>query len=249
MCVGAEAAQRILLCLHPAPFSGAFFETVMPLLASQRRVIAPDYPGYGASTAPSAEPDIAAYARSMLALAGRLAPDSAVDILGFHTGCLVGAEMALQAPGQVGQLVLVDVPYFVGEQQEKMLQAAGQPLQLDGGTDAITALWHKSVTAKLDAVPLERAVGLLAEQLRVASRGHLAFRAAFSYPCVERMALVAVPTHVIATQSALREATLACALQVPGAVLEERPDITRAVFEEGAAAIAGSINTVLESDR
>ena len=45
---GSESAPA-LICLHPSPYSGCYFETVMPLLNDGRRVVAPDYPGYGSS--------------------------------------------------------------------------------------------------------------------------------------------------------------------------------------------------------
>ena len=42
----AVARRRPLLCLHPAPFSGLFYTTALPLLGRERVVLAPDYPGY-----------------------------------------------------------------------------------------------------------------------------------------------------------------------------------------------------------
>ena len=72
-----------LLCLHPAPSSGLYFTTAMPLLNAQRNVIAPDYPGYGGSD-PATEPaSINQYAAAMLELLENYPVDGPVDILGF----------------------------------------------------------------------------------------------------------------------------------------------------------------------
>ena len=47
------AARPALVCLHPFPYSGSFFETIAPLLGAGRVVCAPDCPGYGGSDPPS----------------------------------------------------------------------------------------------------------------------------------------------------------------------------------------------------
>lgn len=235
----------VLLCLHPAPYSGIYFETVMPLLAHDYRLIAPDYPGYGGSAPRGSLPAIEDYASAMWSLLDETAREARVHILGFHTGCLVAVEMALQRPSGTDGLVLVDVPYFTGEKQQQMLAAAAKPLALDAEGETMKTLWQKGVAARLESMSVSRAVELLAEQLRVADRSHLAFHAAFTYACEQRMADLQTAVHVIATQSGLLESTRTFAAQLAEVVLEERLDITRAVFEEGAEDIAHSIKAAL----
>lgn len=51
-----EAGPRdapVILLLHGFPSSSRMYETLMPLLARDYRLIAPDYPGFGHSSAPS----------------------------------------------------------------------------------------------------------------------------------------------------------------------------------------------------
>lgn len=51
-----EAGPRdapVILLLHGFPSSSRMYETLMPLLAQNYRLIAPDYPGFGHSSAPS----------------------------------------------------------------------------------------------------------------------------------------------------------------------------------------------------
>ena len=86
-----------LYCLHPSPFSGLAYTNVMPMLAQNRRVIAPDYPGYGGSDPFKAHPSIAEYAEAMLAVMDDLTRGGTVDLTGFHTGNLVAGEMSLIA--------------------------------------------------------------------------------------------------------------------------------------------------------
>lgn len=103
----------MILFLPPAPHTGAFFDGVRSVL-SDFETEASTYPGYG--DVPAGEVSIEAYAASLLPRF------SDVTLIGFHTGCLVAIEMALQAPG-IGPLILVDIPYF--DEATKTKYAAG----------------------------------------------------------------------------------------------------------------------------
>ena len=119
-------AEPALICLHPAPHDGAYFSEVMPHLNAGRTVLAIDYPGYGKSDAPAAAPGIDVYAEAVIQLINALAKSgiSSVDLLGFHTGCLVAAETALRNPELVRRIVLIDVPFFdAAEQAGKYAEA------------------------------------------------------------------------------------------------------------------------------
>ena len=61
---GLESAPAVLL-LHGFPSSSHMFRDLMPALAANFHVIAPDYPGFGHSSAPSV--DIFAYTFANLA--------------------------------------------------------------------------------------------------------------------------------------------------------------------------------------
>ena len=112
-----------LICLHPAPFDGSYFTEFAQPFSGDRNVLAPDYPGYGDSAAPPQMPSIDDYARVLLNALNSLAQEK-VHLLGFHTGCLVACEMTRQQPERIGDLVLIDVPYFNGEsQQEKYAES------------------------------------------------------------------------------------------------------------------------------
>jgi pimeloyl-ACP methyl ester carboxylesterase len=241
-----EETRPPLLCLHPAPFSGLFFTTAMAALGAGRRVIAPDYPGYGASSVQAEQPTIEDYAVAMLKFVQAVSPEGPVDVLGFHTGCLVGAEMQLQSADSIGALVLVDVPYFVGAVQESMLEKAASPLALDTEPESIAPLWKSGVGVKAPLMGMARSVELLSEQLRVYPRAHLAFHAAFTYPCQQRFERLPGPVAIIGTQSGLLDATRESAAAArESALFIEATEITRGVFEEGAPAIAARIDQAL----
>jgi pimeloyl-ACP methyl ester carboxylesterase len=232
-----------LVCLHPCPFSGLYFSTVMPLLAQGRAVLAPDYPGHGGSALLPLPPTITDYAAAMWAA---LPATSAMHLLGFHSGCLVALEMALLAPQRVAQLVLVDVPYFSAEVQAQMRQDSAQPMDLSDAASVATA-WQRHHQVRQGRMPPARSVELFAEHIRAAPHAHLGFAAAFSYDCQARFAALQRPLTVVATQSALLQPTRAAAAALPQARLLERLDVQRAVFEEAAAVMANVVNSCLNN--
>jgi len=234
-----------LLCLHPAPSSGLYFETVMPLLNHGRRVIAPDYPGYGGSDRIEQPPVIADYANAMLQLLEAAEIDGAVDILGFHTGCLVGTEIALISSPRVRRLVLCDVPYFEAEQREGLHRQMAQPPGITTDLESIAPAWRFDIESRVDAVPLPRAFELFAEHLRAGTRDFFGFAAAFSYDCEMRFSALEADAVLLATKSGLHEATAHAARAIAGATLTDVPEVTTAVFELGAVAIAKRINEAL----
>ena len=128
LAAGNDAGNAPLICLHPAPSSGLYFATAMPLLNAERAVIAPDYPGYGGSDIQDAPLTIADYAAAMLDVIDNASLTSPVDVLGFHTGCLVAVEMAHQRPEVIRRLVLCDIPYFTAEQQDSFRDKMTQPM-------------------------------------------------------------------------------------------------------------------------
>jgi pimeloyl-ACP methyl ester carboxylesterase len=234
-----------LVCLHPAPSSGLYFTTAMTMLDEGRRVIAPDYPGYGGSDAPDEPPAIEDYARVMLEFLEDIHVDGPVDVLGFHTGCLVGSEMALLNPAAVRKLVLCDVPYFTAEVRPGLKEKNAVPLPVSGELHSLAGAWSFNVEKRIADVPLPRALELFAEHLRAGTRDFYGFNAAFSYACEERMPELVVPTTVLATQSGLHDPSEAVANVIPNARFVDVPEVTTAVFETGAEAICKRINAAL----
>jgi len=104
----------VILFLPPAPHTGAFFDKIRDKL-SDIDTRAGTYPGYGGVPSTTAA-SIEAYAASVLPL------DSGTRLIGFHTGCLVAIEIALQT-SDIGSLILVDIPHF--DDVTKQKYAAG----------------------------------------------------------------------------------------------------------------------------
>lgn len=234
-----------LYCFHPAPFSGLAFTGVMPHLVRNRRVIAPDYPGYGGSDPCGPTPSIEDYAEAMASAVAALSGDGPVDLLGFHTGCLVAVQCAIDAPDRVRRLVLIDVPAFDEETRARLLQTSAQPLALTPELDCLSAPWANGVVKRLESQPMARAFDMFVEQIRPGEAMNAAFRAAFSYPWAERFPCAAHETLVLASKSPLLEGSRKAAALMPNASLKERLDITRAVLDEAAEETARDVDGFL----
>lgn len=241
---GPETGPPLVL-LHPSPFSGLYFTTVMPLLNRGRRVIAPDYPGYGGSVTLTDPPSIATYANAMRETVAALGL-AQTDVLGFHTGCLVAVEMALEAPESLRRILLCDVPYFTGDTQVELRGKMTKPMPIGRRITCLESPWRFNIENRIDSVPLPRAFEMFAEHLRAGTQDYFGFAAAFSYDCESRFSALTGDVVVLATQSGLLEPSRVAAGIIPTATLVEVPEVTTAVFEAGAEAIARRIEETLD---
>jgi pimeloyl-ACP methyl ester carboxylesterase len=233
-----EEDGRDIYCLHPAPFSGLAFATIMPFLATGRSVIAPDYPGHGGSDPMNMDPSIANYAASMGAVMADLSGTQPVDILGFHTGCLVAS--AIEAK-YINQIVMLDVPYFDQQGRIDLFSEAAQPFEITSGLDCLSGPWERGMTRRIASQGVARSFEMFTEQLRHGTKMNAAFSAALAFDCEYAFAKLQRPTTVIATQSPLLDPTRAAAKIIEGARLVERLDIGRSVLDEAAETIAVEI--------
>ena len=245
---GEPGSAPDLYCLHPAPFSGVAFTTIMPHLAMDRRVVAPDYPGHGGSDALAEPPRIEGFAEAMAAVIDDMSAGGPVDLLGFHTGCLVALALAASAPAKIGRLVLVDMPYFDADTRQKFLNPAAQPPGFTGELESLSRAWEFGITKRIESQPMARAFEMFVEQLRHGEGMNAAFAAARDYDVEPAAANTSAPVTVIATQSPLLEPSRAGAAAIPGAELIERLDVSRAVLDEAASVMAPEILAALDRD-
>lgn len=231
-------ASPDLYCLHPAPFSGLAYQNLGPRLARMGRVFAPDYPGYGGSDAASGQPAIGDYADTLIAMVDQLSAGREVRLLGFHTGCLVAAEIALRRPDGVQDLCLIDVPAFPTEVARQYSDAMSKPVVITQEIESIEGAWKATMPSRIAAQGEEQALAMLAERLRAGTEVNAAFLAAFAYPWKERLPLLECKTWVMATQSSLLDYTLDAAQLIPQATLVERRDITASVLDASADEVA-----------
>jgi pimeloyl-ACP methyl ester carboxylesterase len=107
-----------VVLLHQSPQHGGSLEMLQRRLSAHCRVLVPDMPGYGLSTAPSpANVELADIARI---LSNWLAAENAsgITVFGVHSGAIVALELMQQAkPGSVAKLYLDGIPLFGKDEQ------------------------------------------------------------------------------------------------------------------------------------
>ena len=140
--VEAGTGGTPLLLLHQTPRSRDEYAELLPLVARDRRVLAMDTLGFGASP-PLAEHSIEAYADGALALLDALDLER-VHALGHHTGGVVALELAAAAPERVERLVLSSTPWT--DAAFRARRADHPPIDLvevsDDGSH-LTELWQR----------------------------------------------------------------------------------------------------------
>lgn len=243
----APVSKPDLYCLHPAPFSGLAFTTIMPHLAKGRRVFAPDYPGYGGSGPFKEEPVISEYAEAMIAVIDDQSSSEPVDLMGFHTGNLVATEMALTQPEKIRRLALIDVPAFDAETSAKHRAASAQTFEITPNIDCLEQPWERGMSKRIESQGLERSFDMFAEQLRPGPLMNKVFHAAFSYDVDRKLTALEHPSLVLATQSGLLGATQRAAQMIPNATAVELLTITRAVLDEAHEEVADAVLSFLDN--
>ena len=96
-----------LVLLHAFPLNGRMFEPQMMELSGERRVVAPDYPGFGRSPRTPAQPDMRYYAEGVRDLLDRLHFERVV-LGGVSMGGYVAFECMRLLPERISALVLAN---------------------------------------------------------------------------------------------------------------------------------------------
>lgn len=235
-----------ILLLHPTPKSGWIYETLMPLLAAQGRlVIAPDTPGYGASEPPPAEPSIEGYALTMLALAKALAGEEPIDILGYHTGSSIAAQMALQAPGRVRKLMLFSIAAYDAEVRAQKLATLSQSAaRLPDGAH-LARMWDIVASLCDERADTTWRARSVAENLR-AHDMPAGYRAVYRHDLQAALRQLGHPVLLVNCEDDLWDLTRANRHLVPHARYTEMPGTRHGLFTFAAEPIANMLGEFLD---
>lgn len=245
-----RASAPTLVLLHQNPSAAMEYDRLIEAMATDRRVVAFDTPGYGMSDAPPVPLGMAEYALAFSDAidAMGLAEDGPVDVFGFHTGSLLAAELGIARPDAVGRLVLSGIPMRDAADRAERLRIAREtpPPTEDGAAILATsaALWRYVVSDRTAGVPLDRAVRLFAEKNRTLDRGAWAYEGVWSYDYA-RLPLVPQPTLVLQPHDLLLDASQAACALIPGGRFVDLPGLDRDIFELGVPRIAAALRDFL----
>jgi len=223
-----------LLCLHATAYSSRSFLPLMKAYGDRRHVLAIDAPGYGESDGPQHPVSIAEYAA---AIAESL-PYNVFDIFGYHTGVVLGVELAIRKPTAVKSVTFMGVPYFapLGFQAWKARLAKAHHLSDD--LEQFQERWQWLVTDRPKGMSLERAFDNFVDELRAWPQGYWAHRALFEYDCEARFPRLQQPVKVLNPASHLADASRLAAQLFPRAECIELPAMSGGALEVNAAELA-----------
>lgn len=204
--VHPEPRHRPLVCFHLTPGSGRMYEALLEEMGADRTVVAPDTPGYGASDPPPEPPAIGDYAAVMAHVVESLGLGEA-DLMGYHTGSKIAAELAISRPDLVHRLVLVSAPAYTQEEEERQRRELAVPPepQEDGGH--LLAHWQGLLRWQGLGQTLPLVQREFAEQLRAGPRAHWGYLAAFGYRHQDHLPRVPRPVLLLCPDDDLRVPT------------------------------------------
>lgn len=104
---GESGAGDPLVLLHAFPLNRRMWDPQMQELGAGRRVITPDYPGFGRSPRPCAQPDVRHYAEGVRELLDSLGLES-VALGGLSMGGYVALAFMRLFPERVSSLILAN---------------------------------------------------------------------------------------------------------------------------------------------
>jgi pimeloyl-ACP methyl ester carboxylesterase len=218
-----------LILLHAFPLHGGMWEPQLDALAGSRRVILPDYPGFGraASEPVPAVPEIGYYAEALRELLDRLSLERVV-LGGISMGGYVAFAALRSFPERISGLILADTTAAPDTEEARR-----------GRNETVTRVAGEGVGV-LPELMMDK---LLSEHTRRESPE--------TVEQVRRMALESSPDGVVAALGALRErpdsTPLLGDIQVPTLVIGGEEDALSPpeTMARMAEAIPGSRHVVL----
>lgn len=251
---GTDPAKRPLVCLHPSPYSGAYFRTFMKACDNMpfpgRDIIAFDHVGYGGSVKLDQPLTAAEHAMAIGdALDGmgyRVTQSGMVDVMGYHSGSIFAGELAILRHDLVAKVAFVTYPCFEPKVRQERANLRKDAACLTGELESLTDKWATSVGRRADGVPLERAVDNLIDDMRAGENSWHGFDAVFSYLPEDRLPLIRQQTLVINTDSILTDPTARANSYLENAVYKDLNHMKLGVFELHADELATTITSFLD---
>src|SRR5580698_816421 len=192
---GGFDERTSLLCLHATPRSAGSVLPLLELMGADRSVYAPDLPGFGHSDAPPAQPGIADYAGAVGDFCTSMRFRQ-IDVVGYQTGALVAAELAMALPAVVRRVVLVGVP-VPDEAERESFRRAPWPVAPSADGAHLQLEWNRTRNAVHEGAALETIAAGFADKLANGPLAWWGMQAAMQYPAAERLRLITQQTLLI----------------------------------------------------
>ena len=201
-----------LLLLHQSPTSSAEMATTIEYFANEFTVIAPDTPGFGLSDyREGTQSDITVYAQMLKEFIDALGL-SELCIYGFHTGAIIGAEMARLYPDLCKAVVVNGLWVADQDEVDLILQHYTKWFEPTQEGSQMPWVWSRlrdqliffpwflkkeNYRLNLDLPEPKMKQPFVLDLLRTTEDAQTAYRAAFLYPSNERIQEIKTPTFLL----------------------------------------------------
>lgn len=235
-----------LVCLHASPGSGITYARFLPLMGTDRQVIAPDTPGYGLSDPPPTRSTIGDFAAATIELIEALGLKK-IDLLGNHTSSATAVELALRRPDLVRRIVLNSALLFTPEEAQQMRKStqAREATTFDEAADKVPQGWRQIRGGRMDLSD-EEAWAFYWEVTRNPVRSNWGYYAAFDYDFAAALPRIEQPMLVLSPDDVLRAPTQRAQGRMRHGRVMELP-WKQGTFGEHAADVAAIMRRFLDS--
>ena len=233
-----------LVCLHQSPMSSRTFRGFLPLVGTDRSVYAPDTPGFGESDPPPEAPSIADYAAAVADFIGHLRLRQ-VDLLGYHTGAAIAAELAIERPGLVRRVVMVAAPAF-NDAERVAFNRLPWPVPVREDGSHLAEEWQRTLRWRGPGVSLEQLAEGFAEKLRNGPQAWWGANAAVNYPAEKRLPLISQPVLLLRPKDDLWEVTPRAKDLLTNAKFVDLPKYGFGIFDVAPEIVAGHVRAFLD---
>jgi pimeloyl-ACP methyl ester carboxylesterase len=236
-----------LVLLHMSPRSGAMWEAFQEKI--ERPTHAPDRLGYGFSDAPPWALSLEQYAQATVDGLKAAGMQGQIDLLGVHTGSIEAIEIAHLLGSQVRRVVVVGMPLFTEEEQQRQLEKySEQPLRPATEGGHVLGAWRGGLAFRQAPHDLADAHSRFIEHVLAANPG-AAFRAACGYAIDKKLKSLKTPLTVFAPHDDIIEQTVRVKpLLKPSATYVDLPDLGLDLFHAATDRMAALLNRHLPAN-
>lgn len=151
--------MRKLVALHGFTGCGSDFRLLKALLGSDRKLIAPDWPGHGTKSGLRNESEYSL--ESHMRVIDEATAGESVELLGYSMGGRLALHYALSRPERVVRLILIGSSPGLRTEAERLERRAGDAALADfirsQGVAAFMRYWHgQTMFQTLQSLPDER---------------------------------------------------------------------------------------------
>lgn len=233
-----------VILFHQSPNSSQMYHAFQPILAQDRKVYAPDTPGFGMSDRPLERPSISDFAAAMIEMLDSLGIQE-VDLVGYHTGVLIATEIAVLEPELIRRIIMVGIPWFDQEIID-VYQKNPWPRAMEAEDSTyVCDQWDVSLSYRGPGQTLKMVKGTFMAKLQAGETVSWGHQAAFSYPTGSRMSQVDHPVLVLNPNDDLWDMTHKAKKKLPFEFID-LPDYGFGVIEVAPEMILSHVKSFLD---